>query len=292
MRISPADVGARVSVRSRLAAPAGHATTTDTIGVLRAWRDGLLEIVRKDESVARIAEGDLVAARAVPPVPQRRVRSVWVEGRPAAALRREGERAWRAQVAEHALRLGPLRGVRLDFTLVPGRWVDLDSLVEVAVAGLRDAGSTLDALIATKGEGSPSGVAITPADPSALAVEPPPGPAAVTATAADLPLPGRRAAKRALRERMTEAWEDRPRLEGEVWADLAIAAARSLLPAMEPALDTLEPVLGRDPRGQPRQEFFPFDDRIVWLRVRRAVAPDPAVTLALGPMAGRAARRC
>lgn len=271
-----------MSVRSRLAQPDGQATTTDTLGLLRSWRDGILEIERRDASVARIAESDVVAARPIPPAPERRQRTVFVEGRPAAALRREGEHAWRAQVADRARALGPLRGVRLDFTLAPGRWVDLDSLVEVAVAGLRDAGSAaLDGLIATKREGTPSGVMIAATDPALIE---PPGPVAVRVTAAELPLPGRREAKRALRERLREAWRGQPHLEGEVWADLALTAPRSLLPAMEPALDTLEPVLGRDPRGQPRQEFFPFDDRIVWLRVSRAGPADPAVTLALGPV--------
>ncbi|MPZ89054.1 MAG: GNAT family N-acetyltransferase, partial [Nitriliruptorales bacterium] len=78
VRVSPADVGRRVSVRSRLppqepgppAAPGP--TMTDTVGHLRSWRDGVLEIERPDGSLRRIAESDLVAGRVIPPAPPRR----------------------------------------------------------------------------------------------------------------------------------------------------------------------------------------------------------------------------
>ncbi len=212
---------------------------------------------------------------------------VWIEGRPAAALRRPHEREWRARVA--AAGLPPTRGVRLDFVLAPGRWVDLDSVVEVAVAGLRDGGAlgprfaTLDALVATKCEGTPTGVTATAAETGELLALPAPGAAAVDVAVPALPRPGDRDAKRALRARLAEAWQGRALLEGAVWAEVGIAATGSLLPALEPALDTLEPVLGRDPRGQPRQEFFPNDDRIVWLRVLRATPTGPALRLRLGP---------
>ncbi len=283
VRITPEDVGARITVRSRLTAPESGATTTDTVGLLRAWRHGVLEIERRDGSLVRLAEADVVAGRIIPP--PARGRPKWVEGRPAAALRSQADRAWRSSVAEVGRGLGDTRAVRLDFTLAAGRWVDLDSLVEVAVAGLRDGGMTaLDALIATKRDGAVSGLTVTPADPATLTAQPPPGPTAVTVEAPTLPLPGRREAKEALRDRLASAWDSRPLLEGDVWADLALATAGSLLAAMEPALDTLEPVLGRDPRGQPRQQFFPFDDRIVWLRIHRTTGP--AVTLSLGPVRG------
>lgn len=78
VRIAPGGVGQRVSVRSRLprkdpaAEGADGPTTTDSVGYLRSWRDGVLEIERRDGSLARIAEVDLVAARVVPPAPPAR----------------------------------------------------------------------------------------------------------------------------------------------------------------------------------------------------------------------------
>jgi hypothetical protein len=77
IRVTPADIGARVSVRSRIPPTSSGATTTDTLGHLRSWRDGELVIERRDGSLARVAEADLVAGRVVPPtppVPERRPR--------------------------------------------------------------------------------------------------------------------------------------------------------------------------------------------------------------------------
>ena len=69
VRLTAADVGRRVTVR-RLLAPeeprAGRATTTDVVGVLRAWAHGVLEVERDDGERVRIAEADVVAARARP----------------------------------------------------------------------------------------------------------------------------------------------------------------------------------------------------------------------------------
>ncbi len=70
VRIGPGDVGARVSVRARL--EDGTHGATDTLGILRAWEDGVLLVERRDGSVARIREADLLAARPVPPAPPRR----------------------------------------------------------------------------------------------------------------------------------------------------------------------------------------------------------------------------
>jgi hypothetical protein len=73
VRISPADVGARVSVRTRLPTPApAGLTVTDTLGYLRSWKDGILEVERRDGTLARLAESDLVAAKRIPPAPERR----------------------------------------------------------------------------------------------------------------------------------------------------------------------------------------------------------------------------
>ena len=213
-------------------------------------------------------------------------RSVWIQGRPAAAQRRPHERDWRALLASTGLPAA--REVRLDFVLAPGRWVDLDSVTEVAVAGLRDGGTlgprlaTLDALLAGKQEGEPTGVTVTTAEPGTLAALPRPGEEAVAVHAERLPLPGDRSARRALRTLLAQAWGAVGPLDGPVWAEVTVTTSGSLLAALEPALDTLEPVLGRDPRGQPRQEFFPRDDRIVWLRVLRSAPPHPALRLAVG----------
>lgn len=79
---------------------------------------------------------------------------------------------------------------------------------------------------------------------------------------------------------MNGLWAPRRPLDGMVWAELLTAGTRSLLSGSEAALDCLEPVLGRDPRGRDWQEFFPFDDRIVWLRLSRHTR-GPAVRLRL-----------
>ena len=66
VRISPADVGRRVTVRRRLDA----STATDVVGHLRSWDggwDGALLVERRDGSVVEVAAADLLAARVVPP---------------------------------------------------------------------------------------------------------------------------------------------------------------------------------------------------------------------------------
>lgn len=72
VRIAPADVGKRVSVR-RLAedGPQGP-KFTDTVGVLTSWNTGVLSITSKRGESVRIAESDLVAGKIVPAAPARR----------------------------------------------------------------------------------------------------------------------------------------------------------------------------------------------------------------------------
>jgi GNAT superfamily N-acetyltransferase len=65
--ISPADVGARVSVRRRLA----DGSMTDAVGMLLRWAGGTLAVARKDGTVTEIAEATLVAGKRVPPAPLR-----------------------------------------------------------------------------------------------------------------------------------------------------------------------------------------------------------------------------
>ena len=72
VRITAADVGKRVSVRSMIEhAPSGE-KFTDTIGVLTSWDDGVLLITRRGGESVRIPESSLVAGKIVPSAPARR----------------------------------------------------------------------------------------------------------------------------------------------------------------------------------------------------------------------------
>ncbi|WP_053708879.1 GNAT family N-acetyltransferase [Streptomyces sp. NRRL B-3648] len=72
VRITPADVGKRVSVR-RLGEPGtGPEKFTDTVGVLTSWDGGVLMITRRDGETVRIPENTLVAGKVVPAAPARR----------------------------------------------------------------------------------------------------------------------------------------------------------------------------------------------------------------------------
>jgi N-acetylglutamate synthase len=72
--ITPADVGSRVSVRSRIAPDRpGAPSTTDTVGYLLAWTDQELRIQRRDGTVTTVASSDLLAGKVLEgPPPQRR----------------------------------------------------------------------------------------------------------------------------------------------------------------------------------------------------------------------------
>ncbi|WP_369214236.1 GNAT family N-acetyltransferase [Streptomyces flavofungini] len=96
VRITPADVGKRVSVRRRTDAGERGGRFTDTVGVLTSWNNGVLLITEKSGESVRIAEETLVAGKPVPPAPARR-RS------PAASyeeLARVSARAWRPVESE------------------------------------------------------------------------------------------------------------------------------------------------------------------------------------------------
>ncbi|MFK0043065.1 GNAT family N-acetyltransferase [Streptomyces sp. NPDC090741] len=96
IRITPADVGKRVSVR-RVEGGAHEAPSfTDTVGVLTSWDQGVLTITRKSGESVHISESSLVAGKIVPPAPARR------RG-PAASfeeLARVGARAWQPLESE------------------------------------------------------------------------------------------------------------------------------------------------------------------------------------------------
>jgi N-acetylglutamate synthase len=68
VRIGPADVGRRVTVRHRVSP--GEGTLTDVVGVLDAWTggsDGVLSVRRRDGRVERVPAADMVAARVIAP---------------------------------------------------------------------------------------------------------------------------------------------------------------------------------------------------------------------------------
>lgn len=67
--ITPDDVGQRVSVRVRYHGP--DARATDVVGVLNAWKDGLLTITRRDGEQRVISEKDLLAGRVIPATARR-----------------------------------------------------------------------------------------------------------------------------------------------------------------------------------------------------------------------------
>ncbi|MFF3400645.1 GNAT family N-acetyltransferase [Streptomyces sp. NPDC002659] len=72
VRITPADVGKRVSVRRLTDADSELTKFTDTVGVLTSWKQGVLLITRRTGESVRIAESSLVAGKVVPAAPARR----------------------------------------------------------------------------------------------------------------------------------------------------------------------------------------------------------------------------
>ncbi|MDV9202165.1 GNAT family N-acetyltransferase, partial [Streptomyces sp. Wh19] len=72
VRITPADVGKRVSVRRVCETGPQGAKFADTVGVLTSWDDGVVSITPKSGESVRIAESALVAGKVVPAAPARR----------------------------------------------------------------------------------------------------------------------------------------------------------------------------------------------------------------------------
>ncbi|MFE2595273.1 GNAT family N-acetyltransferase [Streptomyces sp. NPDC059396] len=96
VRVTPADVGKRVSVRQLTGGGAGAEKFTDTVGVLTSWDNGVLLITRRTGESVRVPEAALVAGKVVPAAPARR------RG-PAAdfeELARAGARAWQPVESE------------------------------------------------------------------------------------------------------------------------------------------------------------------------------------------------
>jgi ribosomal protein S18 acetylase RimI-like enzyme len=72
VRITPADVGKRVSVRRLTSVADGYPTFADTIGVLASWDAGVLRVTRRTGETVTIEESTLVAGKTVPAAPARR----------------------------------------------------------------------------------------------------------------------------------------------------------------------------------------------------------------------------
>ncbi|WP_030580346.1 GNAT family N-acetyltransferase [Streptomyces anulatus] len=72
VRITPADVGKRVSVRLRTEGGGTGAEFTDAVGVLTSWNSGVLSVTRKSGETVHIVESSLVAGKVVPAAPARR----------------------------------------------------------------------------------------------------------------------------------------------------------------------------------------------------------------------------
>jgi N-acetylglutamate synthase len=72
IRITPADVGKRVSVRRVAEIARGRPVFSDTIGVLTSWSQGVLIITRRDGQAVHIAQSSVVAGKVVPDRPAHR----------------------------------------------------------------------------------------------------------------------------------------------------------------------------------------------------------------------------
>lgn len=94
IRITPADVGKRVSVRQLVEITDGHPTFTDTVGLLASWDAGVVCVTRRNGESVRIVESVLVAGKVVPPAPVRRGAGVPVVT--AEELERIASRSWPA----------------------------------------------------------------------------------------------------------------------------------------------------------------------------------------------------
>ncbi len=65
--VGPGDAGVRISLRRSL--PEGG--YGDLLGILLSWTEELVRVERRDGTVAEVAAATVVAAKRVPPAPQR-----------------------------------------------------------------------------------------------------------------------------------------------------------------------------------------------------------------------------
>ena len=66
--VGPGDHGMRISLRRRL--PEGG--YGDVLGELLSWADDQVRVERRDGLVVEVAASDVVAAKRIPPAPERR----------------------------------------------------------------------------------------------------------------------------------------------------------------------------------------------------------------------------
>lgn len=79
VRITPADIGERVTVRARN--HEGDASMIDVVGVLVDWQQATLTIERRDGELRQVRQADLMAGRVIPPAPPRPPRGPSLHGR-------------------------------------------------------------------------------------------------------------------------------------------------------------------------------------------------------------------
>ncbi|MET9876626.1 GNAT family N-acetyltransferase [Actinacidiphila glaucinigra] len=101
VRITPSDVGKRVSVRRVAEIVEGRPVFADAVGILTSWDEGVLVVTRRDGETVRIAESALVAGKIVPDAPARRGARA-----PRATARELQESASRCWPAQETARLG------------------------------------------------------------------------------------------------------------------------------------------------------------------------------------------
>lgn len=187
--------------------------------------------------------------------------------------------AWRATVADaaRAVALVDVAAVSLVFTVAPGRRVDVDNLARPALEGLRDAGwfrrgfPSLHHLRVTKVCGADLGLRVH----VGVVDEDRTDDVDFLATLAGvIPSEGAHEVKRAWRDTVATRWA-RPPLDGELSVELAFNTRSSLVGLLKANIDTLEPVLGRDPKG--RLTFCPLDDKVACLVARRTSGDTPAL---------------
>jgi GNAT superfamily N-acetyltransferase len=146
VRLSPADVGRRVTVRHRLDAGA----LTDVVGTLRAWTGGwagTLEVERRDGALVAVAAAAVEAAKVVPPeLSAEAMQSVAESGWPPDETATLGDWVLRASGGvtgrANSVRVAGRPGVPLDDALAQvSQWYsarELPPLVQVPVPSAYD----------------------------------------------------------------------------------------------------------------------------------------------------------
>src|SRR5687768_7500372 len=96
VRVGPADVGRRVSLRRLASGPGEPVRYRDAVGELVRWQGGVLTVRRRNGELVEVPEALLVAGKVVPDPPVRRRRDPGTEPDPATALEEVAARTWPA----------------------------------------------------------------------------------------------------------------------------------------------------------------------------------------------------